>query len=149
MLMKDNAAQTHWFKRLVAFAIDAVIVFVALGIIAAILAIPFLVLSGPAAFGSVIAGAFSFVGGVILVIYFGIAEGYTGASLGKRIMGLKVVAEGGRNPNMGEAFLRNLSKIYWLLILLDVIVGLAVSKQYNQKYSDKFVGTTVTESKAA
>ena len=39
--------------------------------------------------------------------------------------------------------MRNVSKIYWVLLLLDVVIGLATSKQYNQKFSDKLVGTSV------
>jgi hypothetical protein len=38
---------------------------------------------------------------------------------------------------------RNISKVYWLLLLLDVVVGLATPKQYTQKFSDKLVGTSV------
>jgi len=54
-----------------------------------------------------------------------------------------VVSKSGTKPTFGDAFVRNLSKIYWLLLILDVIVGLAVSKEYNQKYSDHFLGTSV------
>jgi hypothetical protein len=41
--------------------------------------------------------------------------------------------------------LRNISKIYWLLLLLDTVVGLATSKNYTQKFSDRFAGTEVVE----
>lgn len=58
-------------------------------------------------------------------------------------MHLKVVGPKGGNPTFVQSLVRNISKIYWILLLLDVIVGLATSKQYNQKYSDKLVGTSV------
>jgi len=70
-------------------------------------------------------------------------ESSSGASIGKGVFQLKVVSKSGTKPTFGDAFVRNLSKIYWLLLILDVIVGLAVSKEYNQKYSDHFLGTSV------
>jgi uncharacterized RDD family membrane protein YckC len=144
-VIKESAAQNYWVRRLAAFVIDAVIVYVALGILALLFAISFLLASGLAAFGVVLAGVFSFVAGVILVLYFTFAEAYAGATVGKRVFGLKVVVAGGArsHPPFVDALLRNISKIYWLLLLLDVIVGLAVSKGYTQKYSDKVVGTEV------
>ena len=64
-------------------------------------------------------------------------------TLGKSIMGLKVTNINGDRPTLGQAFIRNISKIYWILLLLDVIVGLAVQTDYKQKYSDKYAGTIV------
>jgi len=34
---------------------------------------------------------------------------------------------------------------YWLKRAVDVVVGLAVSKHYTQKYADTFAGTSVVE----
>jgi uncharacterized RDD family membrane protein YckC len=142
-VLKEGEAQNYWVKRIIAFAIDAVIVYAAVGILAVLFTISFLLASGPAAFGVVLAGVYSFVAGIILVLYFAFAEAYTGATVGKRVFGLKVVAAGGKTPALGVALLRNISKIHWLLLLLDAIVGLAVSKGYTQKYSDKVAGTEV------
>lgn len=144
-VLRESAAQNYWIRRVVAFAVDAIMVYVAVGILALLFTIPFLLASGPAAFGVVLAGIFSFVAGIILVLYFAFAEAYASATVGKRVFGLKVVATGSRTPTLGEALLRNISKIYWLLLFLDVIVGLAVSKVYTQKYSDKVAGTEVVE----
>ncbi len=148
-LMKDSAAQGHWIRRLIAYVIDWVLVSVVLAILALIFAIPFLLVSGPAAFGMIFGGVFSVVSGLVLVLYFWVAESYMGASIGKSLMGLKVTVADGRKPTAGEAILRNISKIHWLLLLLDVIVGLAVSKKYNQKYSDQFAGTAVVDATRA
>jgi hypothetical protein len=60
-----------------------------------------------------------------------------------RNSGLKVIRLGGGYQNLTEAFVRNINKIYWLLLLLDIVVGLAISKQYTQKFSDTVVGTEV------
>jgi uncharacterized RDD family membrane protein YckC len=142
-VMKESGAQSYWIKRIVAFVIDAIIVYIVLGIIVTTVALPFLFLGGAYYYYTVFAGTFAVVGGLILVLYFTLAEVTIGGSLGKRFMGLKVVAASGRLPNFGEAFIRNISKIYWILLLLDVIVGLATAKDYTQKYTDRMVGTNV------
>ncbi len=142
-LTKDQKAQEYWIQRLIAFFVDAVIVYVVLAVITVLIALPGL-FSGGAAFFGVLFGGVAVLWGIIFVLYFAVMESSSGASLGKKFFHLKVVSKSNTNPNLAEAFVRNLSKIYWILLLLDVIVGLAVSKGYQQKYSDHFMGTTVT-----
>lgn len=142
-LMRESAAQQYWIKRLVALIIDAIIVGIVVAIIAAVLAIPAFLLSGAGALTFLFAGFFTVVAGIVLVLYFTLADVTAGATIGKRVLGLKVTKVGGGYPNIVEAFVRNISKIYWLLLLLDVVVGLAISKQYTQKYSDRLIGTEV------
>jgi uncharacterized RDD family membrane protein YckC len=144
-LMKESSAQTYWVKRLIAFVVDAIVVYIAVGILALLFTIPFLLAAGLAVFGAILAGTFSFVAGIILVLYFTFAEAYVGATLGKRIFGLRVQTVGGNLPTLGEAILRNISKIYWLLLLLDVVIGLATAKKHTQKFSDRYAGTEVVE----
>ena len=148
-LTKDSQAQQYWGERLVAFIIDAVIVFVVVLVIAIFITIPFFLTGAaftPVAF---FFGGFALLGGVIFVLYFAVMESSSGASIGKKIFKLKVVSRTGSTPNFGEAFIRNVSKIYWLLLLLDVIVGLAISKGYQQKYSDSIMGTSVVRAGAS
>lgn len=142
-MTRESNAQLYWFKRLIAFVIDAIIVVVVLVVAAVALAIPVLLLSGVGALTALFAGVFSVLAGLFLLLYFTIAESSVGATIGKRAMGLKVVAVNGGHPNIGQAFVRNISKIHWVLLLLDVVVGLATSKQYTQKFSDRFIGTAV------
>lgn len=141
-LTRDQRAQEYWVLRLVALFIDGLIVYVTLLILTAIIILPGLLVGGFAFFGALF-GGISFFWGIIFVLYFAVAESTYGASIGKRIFGLRVISKSGSNPTLGEAFIRNLSKIYWLLLLLDVIVGLATSQGYQQKYSDHLMGTTV------
>ena len=141
-LAKDQKAQEYWAWRLMAIIVDAIIVYVVLGILALLIAVPAFLAGG----GVLLAGVFgglAFLWGIIFVLYFAVTESVWGASIGKRVFNLKVTSKTGSNPTFGEAFVRNISKIYWLLLLLDVIVGLAVSKGYNQKYSDHLMGTSV------
>lgn len=144
-VIKERAAQEYWVERIVAFVIDAAIVYLAVGVLAFAYALPFFFVSGIAAVGAMIAGVFSFVVGVVLVLYFSLFENWAGTSVGKRAIGLVVRSKSGKNPSLVEAFTRNVSKVYWILLLLDVIIGLATSKEYTQKFSDRFAGTSVVK----
>ena len=139
-LLKESAAQGYWLRRLIALIIDGVIIGVVLGVIAAIGAIGFLLSGGVSGF---FFSGFTILAGVLFILYFPLMESTRGASIGKQLMGLKVVSKSGTNPTLVEAFVRNVSIIHPLLLLLDVIVGLAVSKGYTQKYSDHLMGTSV------
>jgi uncharacterized RDD family membrane protein YckC len=145
-LFKDSMAQEYWAKRLFAFVIDAVIVYVVVFILfvilAAIVSIPFAI-AGVASPFNLVFGRFPLIGGIVFVLYFTVAESSNGTSIGKSVFGLRVRTRAGSTPTLGEAFVRNLSKIWWPLLLLDVIIGLALSKSYQQKYADFFMGTSV------
>ena len=141
-LTKDQKAQEYWVWRLVAFVVDAVIVYLVLAILTALIALPAL-LTGSFGFFGVVLGGIAVLWGIIFVLYFAVMESSSGASIGKRLFNLKVVSKTNSNPNLGEAFVRNISKIYWLLLLLDVIVGLATSTGYQEKYTDRVMGTKV------
>lgn len=141
-LTKDQRAQQYWVERLVAFIIDAVVVYLVLAVLTITVALHALFAGGAGFFGFVF-GGLAFLWGIVFVLYFAVTESWYGASLGKRVFKLKVVSRSNTKPNFAEAFVRSLSKIYWLLLLLDVIVGLALSKGYQQKYSDHLMGTTV------
>jgi len=142
-LMKEQTAQSYWIRRLVALVIDVIIVVVVLAVVAVVIAIPTFALSGAGGMVAIFAGIFSVVAGVVVFLYFIFAEVTRGATFGKQVLHLKVVGPKGGNPTFIESVVRNVSKIYWLLLLLDVIVGLATSKDYTQKFSDKLVGTKV------
>jgi uncharacterized RDD family membrane protein YckC len=144
-LIKESGAQNYWLKRVLAFVIDVIIVVVVLAVAAVFVAIPTLVFSGTAGLASLFAGVFPVLAGVILFLYFIVAEVTRGATVGKGAMGLRVVGPSGGNPTLFQSLVRNLSKIYWVLLLLDVVLGLATSKQYTQKLSDRFVGTSVVQ----
>ncbi len=142
-LTKDQKAQEYWVQRFVAFIIDAAIVYLIFLVITLLIAVPFFFTGAFIGAGLFFGGIFAVLGGLILVLYFTVAESTSGASIGKRIFKLKVVSKSGSHPNFVESFIRNVSKIYWLLLLLDVVIGLALSHGYQQKYSDSMMGTKV------
>jgi uncharacterized RDD family membrane protein YckC len=86
--------------------------------------------------------------GIIEVFYFVVLDVSWGATVGKRVLGLQVqMVNGGKVP-FGKAFIRNISKIYWLFLLLDWIIGIATpGPDRRQKYTDRMAGTTVVSVK--
>ena len=146
-LLRDPRAQSYWFRRLIGLVIDVIIVVVALAIIALVLFVPLTIEGIQAQF--VIFGAFTFYSGALLVVYFTLAEAYWGGTVGRRAVSLRTVGPQGRAPTLAEAAIRNVSKIYWLLLLLDVVIGLATSKTYTRKYSDTFARTDVVDRSAS
>ena len=135
----------HWVLRVIALIIDAII----LGIIAAIL---FFLLFIPFA----IFGAWGWytlyplVVGVLMVLYFLVLEVSWGGTVGKRVLGLRVQTVKGGRITYTQSFIRNISKIYWLLLLLDWIVAVVTSgSDRRQKYSDRIAGTTVVQTSTA
>ena len=154
LLRDDKSVQNHWAKRLIAIGIDAAIVTVALVIIAVVVSIPFLIGLN---FASTTGGAFPawwnawwsvWLGGLIPIfvfLYFLLAEGLFGRTLGKEIMGLRVQRVDGKPMDLRSSFIRNISKIHWLLLLIDVAVGLGTHGEMSQKWSDRYIGTKVEE----
>jgi uncharacterized RDD family membrane protein YckC len=154
LLRDDKNVQNHWARRVIAFVIDAVIVTVALAIIAVVVSIPFLI---SLRFASTTGGAFPAwwnawwgvsLGGLIplvVFLYFLLAEGLYGRTLGKEIMGLRVQRVDGKPMDLRSSFVRNISKIYWVLLLIDVAVGLGTHGEMSQKWSDRYIGTKVEE----
>jgi len=145
-LTKDQKAQGYWIRRVIAFIIDALIVYIPLTIIITLVAFSFFFVGG---FGyyAFFFGTYTFLIFFLFILYNVFLEVSSGATFGKRFFNLKVVGKSGQNPDAGASFIRNISKIYPLLVLLDVIVGLAISKNYSQKWTDTFAGTTVVSTK--
>jgi len=143
----DRRLQDYWIKRLVAIVIDAVLIGVATLIFELVIFFA-TALSTNATFGipwwGMNSWVFSFSAGIPLFLYSALTEYYYGFTLGKRIMMSKVVWGEGKKPPVNVAFLRNATKIFWLALLLDIVVVLAMStREPTQKYTDTFAGTMV------
>lgn len=142
---RDPELQDHWIRRLIAFIIDSIIISICALIVIGIISIPFLLFSLAvglpwSAFNPF---SFPFFTGFLSIVYFSFLEAYYGTTFGKRVMNLKIKRTDGKKPPLNSAFLRNVSKIYWILVLLDTILGLATSGDPHQKLSDRIAGTTV------
>lgn len=93
--------------------------------------------------GVFVIGTFPFLSGILFFLYAWFMEFLRGATLGKQIMNLKVTTMQGNLPTPDKALLINISKIYWVLWLVDTLVGMALPGDPHQKYSDRWMGTTV------
>jgi uncharacterized RDD family membrane protein YckC len=140
----------HWVVRLVAFIIDGILLAIVAAIIGGILAIAAFFGGGFGFFfGTVGFFAFSFIWGVLSFLYFMILDSYWGATIGKRVMGLQVqTINGGRIP-LDKSFIRNISKIFWLFLLLDWIIGIASPGDKRQKFLDRTAGVVVVQTRQA
>ena len=136
----DNSLQQHWIRRIIAIVIDSIIVGIATTVVVASVFFP-LFLANPIGFFNWL--SFPFAMGLIYVLYFAVAESIYGCTIGKEIIGLKVVVAGGGRPSLESAFIRNISKIYWVFLILDVAGGFFTARDPHQKYSDRIAHTTV------
>jgi len=137
---RDPYLQDHWIKRAIAYLIDSMIVGAAAAILLGIALFP-VFMANPASLFNIL--GFPFAMGLLYILYFPIAETIYGATLGKRLMGLKVVTKAGGKPSFEKAFIRNITKIHQVLLLLDLIGGLITSTDLHQKYTDRIASTTV------
>jgi len=135
----DRALQDHWLRRLIAGIIDWVIILIITQIILGLAAIPALVLGIVPAF----IGASSLLQGLLFFLYAWFMEFSNGATLGKMIMNLKVATLQGNLPSPDKVLLINISKINPVLWLVDTLIGMALPGDPHQKYSDRWMGTTV------
>jgi uncharacterized RDD family membrane protein YckC len=78
-----------------------------------------------------------------LIIYFPFLEGYTGQTLGKRLMGIRVAPVSGGDLEMSQAFIRRLFDFVDLMFF--GLVGLLVMSRsdINQRVGDKVAKTVV------
>jgi uncharacterized RDD family membrane protein YckC len=147
-LTRDQRTQEHWIRRTVAYIIDWIIVSVATAILSLIV---YVVMGlSTAAFGTNFFFPFGTSGAGILglsallfLLYFTIAEGTYQKTIGKSLLGLHVITLDNSPMNLEKALVRNISKIYWLLLLLDLIGGFFMKVRPGQRYLDSIAKTIV------
>jgi uncharacterized RDD family membrane protein YckC len=127
-----------WGKRLVALIIDAVIITLILWVILALI-YPLLALANL----FFLANLWIPLAVLLIIVYFTYFEGRYSATPGKNVMKLRVKALKGK---MGyrKAFIRNLSKILWLPLIVDVIIGFALGSP-RERYLDRLAKTEVVK----
>jgi uncharacterized RDD family membrane protein YckC/DNA-binding transcriptional ArsR family regulator len=127
--------------RVLAFIIDFALI---LAITMAIIYIPNLFsLSTPDFLtGSISQVLFITIG--LLWLYSTLLEGFNGQSIGKRLLGLKVVRTDGKKMSYDHAAVRNFGKVLPLLPF-DLLVGWRIKNSAFIRYFDKFAGTTVID----
>ena len=145
-LKDDKSFQDHWVKRVIAYIIDVAIVSVAVYVLLFTVALPTL----PAIFfGQALQFAWFWgfwLGGVaplIILAYFVFAEALFERTIGKELMGLRIARLDRKHLDLWFSFVRNVSKIAFILLIVDVAVGLGTHGDGRQKYSDRYIGTIV------
>lgn len=128
-LSRDQALQEHWLRRFVASVIDHLIIFAPTMFLFHLVGMSWLF-------------PWWFAGG-LLFLYASFFDASVGGTLGKMLLRLKAVSTTGK-MTMAQAFMRNVSKIFAPLLLLDWIIGMAVdTHDPRQKWSDKMANTSV------
>ena len=145
-LKDDKGFQDHWAKRVIAYIIDVAIVSVAAYVLLLAAALPTL----PAIFFS---QTFPFawfwgfwLGGIaplIILVYFVLTEALFARTIGKELIGLRVARLDSKRLDLWSSFVRNISKIAFILLIVDVAAGLGTHGDGRQKYSDRYIGTIV------
>ena len=134
LISTDKDLKEHWMKRFIAIIIDYVIVSIPLFIMSILmLSLPFSIIVGSQ--------------GIIFFLYFMITELFMGASIGKRMMNLKIIALTGE-LNVGKVVIRNISKVASVFLLVDFLIGFFTEGDPKQKFTDRYAGTTVVLSNA-
>ena len=74
-------------------------------------------------------------------LYLTLFEGFSGQSLGKLLLGLKVVGINGKKISYDQAAIRNLGKVF--LLPIDLIFGFRLKDKRYWRFFEKFTQTTV------
>jgi uncharacterized RDD family membrane protein YckC len=138
----------HWIFRLLAYIIDTVIIAIVVSILWTFSTL------GSIATNSFWGGTalywvtFPFLIGLLEVFYFVIFEMLFGSSIGKRLVGFQVMLTSGVRVSVKNSFMRNISKIFWVLLILDWLLGvISPGSDKRQKYSDKYAKTIVVSTR--
>lgn len=122
--------------RFKALLIDGLIVTLLTWVINGILYVPLEFIGNP-----MLLAYYSYVVLIIVTMaYFTIFEGKSNRTIGKKIAKLYVSDEDGY-MTYKQAFVRNISKIFWLPLIVDVILGKIL--RYPSRFLDKIAGTDV------
>ncbi len=128
----NQALQEHWIRRVLAIVIDAIIV-----------SLVYLAITLPLSFFRLDVLVFPFLWGIMLWLYSTVLETAIGGTFGKKLATLHVVALDGA-MDFPRGLIRNISKIHWVFLLLDVLLGAATQGDPRQRYLDRVARTTVT-----
>ena len=81
---------------------------------------------------------------VLMIIYFIVLEGTTGATLGKLCLGLRVVKIDGNKMDFMSSVIRNILRVVDALPTLNILgVWLILNSPENARFGDRVAGTRV------
>jgi uncharacterized RDD family membrane protein YckC len=132
-------------RRFVALLLDAVIVFFPAAILVGLLSGGGYTETGEgyANAGIRVSGGASMLLLVLMLGYYVLCEAATGATLGKRMVGIRVVGEDGKDLTFGAAVVRNLLRLVDSLFLYLVGAIFALTSPRRQRLGDRAAHTLV------
>jgi len=81
---------------------------------------------------------------VVIVLYFVVFEGTIGATIGKRLLGLRVVRVEGGPPGVGRALIRNVLRVVDALPAFCILgAALIATSPQRARFGDRIAGTRV------
>lgn len=131
-------------KRIVAYIIDSIIVGIVMGVFYGVGFV--LMMMGRGRGVMIIIGILCMlVGFGLMLLYWLLRDGmFNGRSLGKKVMGLKVVnTAGNRACSYKDSFLRNITLVIPIVGFIDIIIALVDSE--GLRMGDKIAKTQVQE----
>ena len=131
--------------RSVAVLLDAVVVFLPAGIIVGLLSGGGYTEAGNgyANAGIDVSGKAAWLFVLLGLCYYVLCEAATGATLGKRIVGIHVIGEDGKHLTFGAAVVRNLLRLVDCLFFYLVGAIFALTSQQGQRLGDRAAHTLV------
>ncbi len=130
-LSRDKALQEHWLRRLVAILVDLIIIWLPVSI--------FMNILGFVWHGFVVISVES----ALFFLYCALFDYVIGGTVGKMLLKLKAVSVTGR-MDVAQALLRNVSKVFAPILLIDWILGMATDTgDPRQKFTDHLARTSV------
>jgi uncharacterized RDD family membrane protein YckC len=135
LIGNNSLLQNHWLRRFLAAIIDGIIMYILYMIVFVVLIFTFF-------FIPFIDFIFPIFTGLLWLLYAVVLEGMTGATIGKKVLNLRVVSFEGP-MSISKAFIRNITKIFGLIFFLDWLAGFVTDGDPRQRYTDRFANTTV------
>jgi uncharacterized RDD family membrane protein YckC len=131
--------------RFVAVLLDALLVFFPAGILIGLLSGGGYTHTGGGRTnaGIVVVGSAFWLLLALGIGYYVVCEAMTGATLGKRMVGIRVVGEDGQHPTLGAALVRNLLRVIDSLFFYLVGAIFALSSPLGQRLGDRAAHTVV------
>lgn len=126
----DKELQEYWLRRGAAFVIDVIIIFIGAWVTSFFIRF------------FIFFWFFSFFFGGMLLVYSALLEGSIGTTFGKKLLKLYVVSDKGK-MDVSKGFMRNISKIFWLLLALEIAASIFIDGDPKQRYLDRIVDTSV------
>ncbi len=131
ILGHDRDLRKHWLYRALAMFVDMLIVFFVVGGVLVMMDKNTIITAG-------------LVSSIALFLYSGILEAVAGATIGKKIFGLRTRYLGNRDSNPLMMIFRNMPKALWYILLpIDTLIGLAGRGDPRQRLFDRLAKTTI------